>query len=146
MLAVDGQRYALPVPAVERVLPMVAVSALPRGPEIALGVINLEGAVVPVLDIRRRFGRPPREYGLGAHLLVARTARRRVALAVDQVLGVSNVPGSAVAAPETVLPRTEYVAGIAALADGLLFIHDLDTFLSLDEEQGLTRALEGIGG
>ena len=50
---------------------------LPWAAPIALGVINLHGTVVPVLDLRRRFGLPPREYGVGAHVLVARTRRRR---------------------------------------------------------------------
>lgn len=76
----DGQRYALSLPVVERVLPMAAVSPLPKAPAIALGVINLHGQILPVLDIRRRFGLPPGEYGLSAHLVVARTTRRWLAL------------------------------------------------------------------
>lgn len=121
---------------------MVAVSPLPRAPSIALGVLNLHGTVVPVVDLRRRLGFPPREYGVTAHLLVARTSRRRVAMPVDEVLGVQEVASTAVAAPDAVLPGTAHVAGIATLPDGLLFIHDLDTFLSLHEEQQITEALE----
>lgn len=146
VFAIEGQRYALPVASVQRVLPMAAVSPLPKAPAIALGVINLHGAVIPVLDIRRRFGFPPRDYGLGAHLLVARTTRRAVILPVDEVLEVREVAGEAVVPPDAVLPGIGHVAGIAALPDGLLFIHDLDAFLSLDEEQRLTQALEGIQG
>ncbi len=63
------QQYALPLSVVERVLPMVAVSPLPHAPSIALGVINLHGQIIPVLDIRRRLGFPTRDYGLTAHLL-----------------------------------------------------------------------------
>ncbi len=144
VFAIDGQRYALPLPAVERVLPMVAVAPLPTAPAVALGAINLRGRAIPVIDIRRRFGLPPRHYGLTAHLLVARTSRRTLAVPVDEVSGVSEVAADAVAAPETVLPGIGHVAGIVALEDGLLFIHDIDTFLSLDEEQRLTEALEGM--
>lgn len=146
VFVIGGQRYALSLPAVERVLPMVAVSPLPRAPTVALGVINLHGRVVPVLDIRRRFGLPPRDFGLTAHLLVARTPRRTVALPVDEALGVSEIPAEAVAPAEAVLPGIGHVAGLVALGDGLLFIHDLDTFLSLDEERQLTEALEEMGG
>ena len=140
----EGQRYALPLLTVQRVLPMVAVSPLPKGPAIALGVINLHGQVVPVLDIRRRFGLPPRDYGLTGHLLVARTSRRTLALAVDEALGVSEVAGEAVTQPDAVLPGIGHVAGIVTLSDGLLFIHDLEGFLSLDEEQRLTEAREAM--
>ncbi len=145
VFAIEGQRYALPLSAVERVLPMVAVSPLPQAPAIALGVINVHGRVLPVLDIRQRFGLPPRDYGLRSHLLVSRTRRRTLALPVDEVLGVSEVAAEDIAPPDAVLPGVAHVAGIVALADGLLFIHDLDAFLSLDEEQRLNESVEEIG-
>ncbi len=119
-----------------------AVSPLPQAPPLTLGVINLHGKVVPVLDMRRRFGAPPRDYGLAAHLLLARTTRRTLALPVDEVLGVKEVATAAVTPPAAVLPGIAQVVGIVALPKGLLFIHDLDNFLSLDEEQQLTRAIE----
>lgn len=145
VFGIEGQRYGLPLAVVQRVLPMVAVSPLPRAPDVALGVINVQGAVVPVLDIRRRFGLPPRDHGPNAHLVVARTTRRTLALPVDAVLGVREVPVEAVTSPEAVLPQTEYVAGIVALVDGLLFIHDLEACLSWDEEQRLDASLDEIG-
>lgn len=139
----DRQRYALELRAVERVLPMVAVSPLPQAPPIALGVINLHGQVIPVLDLRRRFGWPARDYGIGGHLLVARTSRRLLALPLDEVTGVQEVAPPAVVPPAAVLPGIGHVAGIVTLPDGLLFIHDLDTFLSLEEEQTLDGSLPG---
>ena len=138
----EGQRYALRLTAVERVLPMLEVSSLPKGPAIALGVVDLHGAVVPVLDLRRRLGLPSRTYGPTAHLVVTMTPGRRLALPVDEVLGVHEVPADAVIRPEAVLPAIGHVAGIVPLPEGLVFIHDLETFLSLDEERQLTEALE----
>lgn len=52
VFGIEGQRYALRLGAVERVLPMATVSPLPKAPTVALGVINLHGQVVPVLNIR----------------------------------------------------------------------------------------------
>lgn len=142
IFGLTGQRYALPLHTVERVFPMVEVSPLPKAPPITLGVINLHGAVIPVLDIHRRFGFPPRGYGLAAHLLVARTSRRTLALPVDEVLGVREVAAEAAIPADTVLPGIGHVAGIVALSDGLLFIQDLEAFLSLEEEHRLSEALE----
>ena len=142
VFVIEEQRYALPLAAVERILPMVAVSPLPQAPAVALGVINLHGQVLPVLDVRRRFGLPPRDYDLRSHLLVARTSRRTMAVPVDEVMGISEVAAGAVTPPDAVLPGIGQLAGIVALADGLLFIHDLDAFLSLDEERQLTESLE----
>lgn len=141
VFVLDGQQYALRLSAVERVLPMIAIAPLPRAPAIALGVINLHGRVVPVVDIRRRFGRPSRDYGVSGHLLVARTSRRGLVLPVDEVLGIREVAPEAVTSADAVLPGIGQVAGIVALENGLLFIHDLDTFLSLDEERQLGEAL-----
>ena len=142
VFVIEGQRYALNLSVVERVLPMTEVSPLPEAPAVALGVINIHGQVIPVLDIRRRFGLPAHDYGLDTHLLVARTTRRTLALPVDEVLRVQEIATEDVTLPETVLPGIGRVEGIVTLPDGLLFIHNLDTFLSLDEEQRLTEALE----
>ena len=141
---IEGQPYALHLPCVERVLPMVAMARLPNAPDVALGVINLHGRVIPVVDLRRRFGLPPHDYGVSAHLLVVRTARRTLAIAVEEVIGVREIATEAVIPPDAVLPGIGHVAGIAALPDGILLIHDLDSLLSLGEERRLTRALEGV--
>jgi purine-binding chemotaxis protein CheW len=124
---------------------MIAVSPLPQAPPHTLGVINFHHTVVPVLDLRCRFGLPACVYGLTAHLLLARTPRRTLALPVDEVLGVRNVATTAISVPSAVLPGITQIAGMVALADGLLFIYDLDSVLSLEEEQQLTGALEDIG-
>jgi len=139
----EGQRYALDLSQVERVVPMVAVSPLPKTPAVVAGVINYRGFVVPVLDLRPRFGFPHREFRLTDHLLLARTTRRMLALPVDEVLGVNEVPVEDTFDPSTLQPGAGYVTGIAALADGLLFIHDLEALLSMDEERRLTEAMDG---
>lgn len=138
----ESQRYALPLTAVERVLRMVEVSPLPKAPAIVLGVVNYHGRVIPVIDLQRRFGLPARSYGLSSSLVVARTERRTLALPVDEVLGVQEVASEIVSPPATVCPGIGLVVGIAALPDGVLFIHDVDTFLSLEEETQLGHALE----
>lgn len=138
----EGERYALHLSQVERVVSMVAVSPLPKTPAVVSGVINHRGSVVPVLDLRPRFGFPLHEFGLTDHLLLARTTRRMLALPVDEVLGVNEVPVENILAPSTLLPGVGYVTGIVALADGLLFIHDLEALLSMDEERRLTEAMD----
>lgn len=141
----DGQRYAVGVGHVDRVLPMVAVSPLPSAPPIAVGLVNLAGAAVPVVDARRRLGLPPREPDLSTRLLVTRARHHTLALPVDEVRGVIELDEAGIRPAPAVLPGIGQVSGIAALPDGLLFIHDLDAFLSLDEERGLAEALGALG-
>jgi purine-binding chemotaxis protein CheW len=141
VFSVDGHRYGLPLSVTERVLPMVAISPLPGCPPVVLGAINLHGDVISVLDVRRRLGLPHGEYGPAASLLVARTARRIVALPVDAVHGVMEFASDSVDPPDAVIPGMEHVSGVVALADGLLLIHDLDSFFSIEEEQQLAGCL-----
>jgi purine-binding chemotaxis protein CheW len=143
VFGIESQRYALRLPVVERVLRMVEVSPLPKAPAIVLGVINFHGQIIPVLDLQRRLGLSSNHYGLASCLLVARTSRRILAVPINQVLGVQEVAAETVTLPDAVFPGIGLVAGIVALADGVLFIHDPDTCLSPDEEQRLTAALEG---
>lgn len=141
LVAVDvaGQRWALPLQAVERAIPMVEISPLPAAPTGVCGAINVHGEPVPVLDLDLRIGRSPREHGAQAKLVLVRTATRRVALGVDEVLGVVEVAREAVGPAPDSVPAP--VAGIAALPDGVLLISDVDAFLSADDERAVAAAL-----
>ena len=142
IFTLDEQRYALHLSSVERAIRMVEITPLPSAPEIVIGVVNVHGAVVPVLNIRKRFRLPEREPDLGDQLIIAHTARRDVALVVDTVSDVVTLPSGELVAPETILPQLEFVEGVVKLADGMVFIHDLAAFLSLEEDQALEAAIE----
>ncbi|MBI4530070.1 MAG: chemotaxis protein CheW, partial [Candidatus Latescibacteria bacterium] len=76
VFTLDEQRYALHLSAVERVVCSVEVTPLPKAPEVVLGVINVQGQVLPVVNIRKRFQLPERGITLTDHFIVAQTARR----------------------------------------------------------------------
>lgn len=144
VFALDEGRYALHLAAVQKTVRMVEITPLPKAPEMVLGVINFHGVIVPVLNIRKRFRLPGRPAGLGDQLIIARTASRLVALVVDAVSDVVFLPPEQLVDPAGILPRLEYVEGLALLDGGMVFIHDLDAFLSLDEEQALEAAIGGV--
>jgi purine-binding chemotaxis protein CheW len=137
----NRQPYALRLASVCQVLRIVEVTPLPKAPKIVLGVLSLHGTVVPVLSMRRRVGLTEVEASLTDQLIVADTASRRVALVVDAVTGVVERSTEEITKAERVVPGTEYVEGIAKLEEGLLFIHNLDLFLSQPEESQLRDAL-----
>ncbi len=134
-------RLALYLSAVERVYRLAEITPLPKAPEIVLGLINLRGRIVPVVNVRRRFRIPDREAELSDKLILARTSRRPVALVVDDIGGVLEIRSQEIIDARTILPAAEFIAGVVKLADGMIFIHDLDTFLSLEEEALLDEAL-----
>ena len=137
----NRQPYALRLASVRQVLRMVEVTPLPKAPEIVLGVVSLHGTVVPVLSIRRRVGLTDREASLSDQLIVADTACRIVALVVDAVIGVVERSTEEITEAERIVPSAQYVEGIARLEEDMLFIHDLDRFLSQHEESQLRGAL-----
>lgn len=146
VFTLDDLRYALALSSVERVVRLVEITPLPKAPEIVIGVINLRGRIVPVLDICARFGLPEQEMRPGDQLVIARTSRRIVALVVDEVRGVVECPAQETIAAEEIVPGMEYVTGVMKLADGMLLIHNLDEFLSLEEEKTLEAAISGEEG
>lgn len=143
--SLDQQDYALYLSAVERVVPAAEVTSLPKAPEIVLGVLNVGGRIIPVVNIRRRFRLPERELRVQDQLILAHTGKRPVALVVDSVTGIPEVANEQVTAADRILPGLEQVEGVVRLEDGLMLIHDLGKFLSLDEEQELGAALETFG-
>ena len=142
VFTLDEQRYALYLHAVRRVVRMVEMTYLPKAPEIVRGVVNVQGQVIPVVDIRKRFRLPEREPEPSDQLIIVNTARRSVALVVDAVEGVIEHSRQEMIALEKILPGTEYIEGVIKLEDGLVLIHDLDKFLSLEEDKELTAALK----
>lgn len=79
---------------------------------------------------------------LSDQLIIAHTSRRTVALVADAVSGVIERSEQEVIAAEKVLPDIEYVEGVIKLEDGMILIHDLNKFLSLEEEEALDNAMK----
>jgi purine-binding chemotaxis protein CheW len=144
LLTIGGVRYAIPLAAAEQALRMVALAPLPGAPRAVAGVIDFHGRPLAVFDIRRRLGLPVSTYGSDAHLLVVRTARRSLALLADAVIGVAEIDRHAVTDTDAIAPGHETLSGVAPLPDGLVLIHDVEAFLSGDDERALDHALEGL--
>lgn len=132
--SLEGQRYAIPLARVRRVVRMVEVTPLPKSPDVVIGVFDLQGVILPVLSMRRRFGLAKEESSLTDQLLIADTSSQTVALVVSSVNGVVVKTDTEITKATEVVPGCHYVEGITRLEDGLLFIHDLDRFLSPSED------------
>ncbi len=142
-----GERqYALPLTTVQRVVRMVEVTPLPKAPAVVLGVIDFQGNIIPVMSMRKRFGLPEPETSLSDQLIVAETATRSVALVVNSVTGVVERTVEEVTEAEKIAPGLQYVEGITRLEDGILFIHNLEHFLSKREGEQLDDLLAQAAG
>jgi len=106
----------------------------------------MHGEVIPVVDIRKRFRLPIREVNLDDQMMIARTPKRLLAFSVDLVKGLVEYPEAEIVVPERIVPGMEYVEGVLKLPDGLIFIHDLEKFLSLEEEKILNGVMSKDAG
>jgi len=137
----DGSHYAVPLPVVERVVRAVAILPLPQAPAFILGVINVQGHILPVVDLRRRFGLAPQAANQDDQFILARTSRRRVALVIDSAEGVHELTDPETVPAEQVAAGGECLHGLAKLQDNLVIIYDLDQFLSPADERCLDEAM-----
>ena len=138
----DERRYALPLAVVERVVRAVDVTPLPKAAPIVLGAIDVHGRVLPVLNVRRRFLMPEREIAPADWFLLAHTARHTVVLVVDASEGVVELTQAEIVLSTGIVPGLDHFPGVLRLDDGLVLIHDLDRFLSLDEARALDEAMD----
>ncbi|HEU4382982.1 MAG TPA: chemotaxis protein CheW [Anaeromyxobacteraceae bacterium] len=100
---VGDEEYVVDLRRVREVVPPLPVRPVPRAPDAIEGVVDLRGEVIPVVDVRRRFGIPDAPRTRTARLLVIRIEGRVQALLVDAVLEVMRIPRSAIR-PAPVLP------------------------------------------
>ena len=141
----DEQSYALRLSAVERIIRAAAVTALPQKPDVVLGVISVHGHIIPVVDIRKRFRLPEREMQLSDQFILARTARRTLALLADSAVGVAELSEEDVVEAENIVPDLGYIEGAVRIKGEIALIHDLDRFLFPDEEKVLDMSLGADG-
>jgi purine-binding chemotaxis protein CheW len=144
LLRVDGQTYALHLEAVDRILRMAAITLLPGAPDAVEGIINIRGEVLAIVSIRRRLGLPHRNIAAADSLVVARTRTRRIAIIAESVLGVAECAADAIVGCADIGRGIRHIEGVAKTGDGLVLIQDLDRLFSVEEEQSLDLALEGV--
>jgi len=144
VFGLDEQRYAVRVADVVEVQRMVALVTLPGAPDVVEGVFDLRGLLVPVMDVRARFGIPPKPIEPSDQLVVARAGSRTVALRVDATHGLVEVTADRLDTAVSRFPGVVHVEGVAQDDAGLIVVHDLTTFLSLEEGHRLDVALADV--
>ena len=110
---VAGEDYALDIRRVREILQPLEVTPVPRAPAFVEGVVRLRGDVLPVVDVRKRFGLPALPAGARTKFLVVAVAGRRLVLVVDHVSEVLRVPRSDIRpAPAFAVPGPRFFLGV----------------------------------
>jgi purine-binding chemotaxis protein CheW len=136
LLELDGRRLALPITTVVEVLRMVALTPLPEAPEWVAGMVNVRGDAMPVIDLRTRLSRPPRDYGVDTPLIVVTALGRRMAVVADAAVGVRDVPATDLDDPDELLGADIPITHLARIDGRVVPILMLDRIC--DGAQNLT--------
>ncbi|MBI3123185.1 MAG: purine-binding chemotaxis protein CheW [Ignavibacteriales bacterium] len=131
----DDLKYAFQLSAVERVVSSVEITPLPKAPDIVLGIVNYQGLIIPVIDIRKRFRLPTKELSLETQFIIAKTSKRLIVIVVDSVSGVYELGKSQIVDSAEAFPYTVYLSGISKIDSNIVLITDLEKFLTNEEEK-----------
>lgn len=146
LFSVDSIRGAAKVADVVEVVRAVAITPLPGAPAVVSGVIDVRGSLVPVFDLRRRFGRPVRPVDTADVFVIVRAGKRSAALHTDSVIDIVDIDERAVSDPRAQMAAGEFISGVAMMEDGLALINDVARFLSDSERQVLDDVLAASAG
>lgn len=121
-----GQRYALPIEAVQEIQQIVAMSEVPESQPGVIGMINLRGDVIPALDLRRSLGMETQEFSLQTPMVIARVSGGLVSLVVDEVEDVAALPIDCLQEPGEYLELAERLIAVCRVDSDLIFLLDPD--------------------
>lgn len=138
------ETYGVDIYQVREIIRVPEVTRIPRTPDFVEGVINLRGGVIPVLDLRQRFGLPPRDASNDARIVIVELGDQRVGMRVDRVSEVLRAEGGQIEPPSPYIAGsdTRFVTGIARLGDALVILLDLNLILLKEEIEQISDVAE----
>ncbi len=134
-----GEAFAIGILAIKEIIEYRPPTAVPMAPPAVCGVINLRGAVVPVMDPRVRFGQTPSSVGKRTCIVIVEVAqheeRQVVGVLVDAVNEVLEIPAADIEPPPSfgARIRVDFIAGIGKVRGNFVVLLDADRVLAGDE-------------
>jgi purine-binding chemotaxis protein CheW len=141
-----GEEYGIGILKVKEIIGMMPITTVPRTPDYVKGVINLRGKVIPVIDLRLKFGMQEMGYSERTCIIVVEIRGQNVAIligiVVDAVSEVLNIRSSEIEETPNfgASLETQYILGMAKMNGGVKILLDIDKVLSTEEVALLDRA------
>ncbi len=134
----EDEKYGVDVMHVKEVLRETEIAPVPGAPHFVLGIINLRGNVVTVIDTHKRFGLNPGEVTDSTRIVIIELDDNVVGLVVDSVAEVVDLPRSGIEHAPNVGndESSKYIQGVTSREDGLLILIDIHKLIGGEEEWG----------
>lgn len=139
--SIGSEEFGVDILKVQEIIRTMEITKVPKAPLFVEGVINLRGLVIPILDLRRRFGMAEKGGDTDTRIIVIEIQGMTVGFVVDSVSEVLRIPVSTVepAPPVVAGLDSDYISGVGKLQDRLLILLDLDKLLSADDLETLSQ-------
>ena len=137
---IGEEEFGVDILRVQEIIRIMEITRVPKAPHFVEGVINLRGRVIPIIDLRKRFGLTAREHDKDTRIIVIEINKMIVGFVVDAVHEVLRIPADTVEPPPPAVMGSvdsEYIKGVGKLDDRLLILLDLDRLLSQEEQKEL---------
>lgn len=139
----DKEEFGIDILKVQEINRTPNITRVPNCPDFIEGVINLRGRIVPIIDLRKRFGMRATEQNKDTRIIVVEVLSKVVGFIVDSVSEVLRIPHSVIDAPPALVAgiRAEFIEGIGKLENRLLILLNLEKILSSTELQTIDTAI-----
>ena len=144
--SLNNEEYGIGILKIKEIIGMMPITTVPQTPEFVKGVINLRGKVIPVVDLRLRFGMDTIDYTERTCIIVVEiegeSGTVMIGIVVDAVSEVLNIKGEDIEETPTFGTKlnTEYILGMAKMEGGVKILLDIDRVLSAEEVSALEKA------
>ncbi len=137
-----NEEFGVDILFVQEIIRIIQVTKVPNSPDYVEGVINLRGRVIPIIDLRSRFGMEKKEPDKNTRIVVIEVDKKTLGFIVDAVKEVIRIPKEITEAPPEITTgvNSEYIKSVGKLDDRLLILIDLEKIFSNRE----TKELEAI--
>lgn len=135
-----GEQFGVRIDQVQEITKLSKIIKIPRAPKYIEGVVNLRGEVIPVIDLRKRFGLEGKEYNHSTRVIVSDINKKKVGIIVDEVMEVLRVSVRYMeGAPEIIQEQKtqKYFEGIANLSERMIMMLNLENILKANEWKAL---------
>lgn len=141
---VAGEEFGVDILKVQEIIRPIEITRVPNAPEFVEGVVNLRGGIVPVVDLRERFGFPSREQDDSTRIVVTEVDGQVIGFVTDAVKEVIRIEREVIDEPPELAVGIDahYIRSVARLEDRLLILLDLSAVISTEETEVLNK-LEG---
>lgn len=139
VFSIGEEEYGAGISQVERILDMEKITMIPDVPKFLKGVINYQGRIIPIIDLKERFNLPGTNINDDSKIIIAKHESGDVGFIIDNVSQVLDVEDDAISPPPEVIGGIvkEYIKGIIKLEKRIIIYLDLGKILSFDEREQL---------